>query len=134
MIGRNSEAILRVDYFAVGVAGPMGDPRTGTGEKDRFERSDKTAGGDDDTDGFILVIKDVHIWLAIRDDEERLILQLVAHADAQTFSCPKRCVRIAETRLLFRSGSSRAEIAGEMRGFMSDLVKDFPLGKNRRSM
>ena len=95
---------MGVDHFAVGAAGAVSDPCAVASKKDRFERSDHTASGDDDAHGFILIIKDVHIRLTIRDDEQWLVLQLVAHADAEAFSRPQRCVRIAETRFLFRSG------------------------------
>ena len=59
MIGRDSEAIVRVDHFTIGASGTVGDPSAIAGEKDGLERSNKTAGGNDDADGFILVIQDV---------------------------------------------------------------------------
>jgi hypothetical protein len=89
----------------------VSDPCAVASNKDRFERGDNTASGHDDAHGFILVIKDVHVRLAIRDDEQRLILQLVPHADAEAFRRPQRRIRIAETRFLFRGGTGGAQIA-----------------------
>ena len=111
----------------------MSDPCAVASDEDRFECGDNTAGGHDDAHGFIFVIKDVHVRLAIRDDEQRLILQLVPHADAEAFSRPQRRIGIAQTRFLFRGGAGDAQIASQMRDFLIDLVKDFALGKNRGS-
>src|ERR1039457_1321539 len=69
MIWRDSEAIMRVHHFPVGATGAVSDPCAVARKKDRFERSDDTARGNDHVYRSVSFIKDVHVRLAIRDNE-----------------------------------------------------------------
>ena len=81
----------------------------------------------------IFLIEDVHVRFAIRDDEKRFVLKLIADIDSQAFSRPQRFMRIAQTRFFLCGGPGSREVAGEMRDLPMDLIKDFALGKNRGS-
>ncbi len=86
---------MLIDNFTIGVARTIGDPCAVTGLKDGLERGNQTAGGNDHLDGLFLVAKNVHIRLAIRDHEKRLIAELVAQTDSQTLGGPDGRLRFA---------------------------------------
>ena len=73
VIRRNAETIVGIDGFAIGVAGTVRDPGAVAGEQHRFERGHQSAGRNQHADCMILLLEDMHVGLAIGDDEERLV-------------------------------------------------------------
>src|SRR4029077_3596538 len=101
MVGGNANVVLGVDAFAVSAARAVGDPRAIGGEEHGLESGDQATGGDDHLHTFIVVgAADVHVRLAIGDDEQRLVLQFAAQADAQAFSRPQGIVGVAKASFL----------------------------------
>ena len=80
---------MGIDGFAVGAARAVGDPGAIAGAQNRFQRGDHAARWNDYADGLVLFAEDVHIRLAIRNNEKRLFLKFVAQADMQAFGSPK---------------------------------------------
>src|SRR5208337_854375 len=102
----NAQVILMIDYFAIGVAGTVGDPGAVAGVEHGFERGDDAAGGDDDLDGVVAFVEDVHVGLPIGDDVKRVVLQFIVEADAEAVRGPERGLRFAELRF-FLGGRAR---------------------------
>ena len=105
MVGRNAKPVVRINNFAVGVAGAIGDPCAIARQQNRLERGHHAAGRYDRFNRFSTV-EDVHVRLAIRNDKQWFLLKLVAHADAQPLGSPQRGMGIAEPGFFFRCGTS----------------------------
>src|SRR6266850_5545001 len=126
--------ILGVDRFTVGIAGPMGDPGTLGSVEHGFESGNQAAGRNDYFHSAIVVAANMHVGLAIGDDEERLVLQLIAQADAQAFGGPQRNVGIAQARFFLGTCARGVEVACQVSDFMMKLIEKFALWQGGSGM
>jgi len=113
-MGRNLDAVVFVDDLAVGVAGAVGDPGTMAGLKNGFERGDEAAGRNNDADGAVILVENVHVGFAIGDHEQGVSLELGLETHAQTIGGPQSGLRFAELRFFARRGEyAKAAAQGE---------------------
>ena len=127
----HTEVVVGIHNFAVGAAGAIGDPCAVARQQNRFESGDHTARGHEHFDHLVAIVH-MHVWLAVRDDEEGLVLKPVAQADPQTFSGPQRGIRIAQACFYFGRRSRGMQVPGEVRDLMVQLLHDFALQQRRR--
>jgi hypothetical protein len=64
---------MRVDGIEIRVSRTVGDPCSIASAEHGLDRSDESAGRDVDADG--LALSDVHVGLAVRDDEKPSIFE-----------------------------------------------------------
>ena len=113
-IRRHAHTGLGVDYFAIGVAGPMRDPGAVAGAKHRFERGDEAAGRHERLDR--AAPTDVFVRFAVGDHEQTAALQTALHADAKPLRGPKGIARLAQPRfVLGRGRRGRAAVRADWR-------------------
>jgi len=133
VMGRNLDAVVFVDHLAVGIAGAVGHPGAVAGLKNGFERGDQAAGRNDDADGAVIFVENVHVGFAIGDDEQGVALKLGLETHAETIGGPQSGLRFAELGFFARRGASGSEIVGQMAHLVVQLIEDFALRESRES-
>ena len=98
----------------------MRDPGAFAGPQNRLERGDHPARGHHDFDA--VPAPDVHVRLAIRDDEQRP-LQVPAHVRAQPLGRPVRLGHVAQPRFFLRGGARRHETLRQPHGLFGDWAE-----------
>ncbi len=106
---------MLVDGDLVRIAGAEGDPSAVAGAEDGLERRDQAAGRDESLD--VLSALDVHVGLAVRNDEQRTE-GAALNADAQALGGPHRFASLAQARFFLRGGASLGEALGEVHDFL----------------
>ena len=133
VMGRNLNAVVFTNDLAVGVTGTVGDPGAVAGLKNGFERGDEAAGGNDQTDGAVTFVENVHVGFAIGDDKKGVAMELGLEADAETVRGPQSGLSFAKLRFLACGGASGTEIASQMADLGVQLIEEFALGDSRGS-
>src|SRR5580704_14248375 len=133
MIGRNTQAVAGVNYVTIGITGSVGNPGSIGGKQNGFQGGYEAARGHDNLNGPVVPVRVLmHVWFAIRDHKEGLVLELYTQADAQALRRPQRNVGFTQPRFFFGRGASSIQVASQMGDLAMNLVEKFALGKSWR--
>ena len=100
-----------------------------TSIKNRFERRDDAAGGDEHLDGVVALAEDVHVGFPIGNDVERVILQLALETYAEAVGGPEGGLGFAQLGLFLGRGAGKTQILGEVARFGMNLFEHFIFGE-----
>ena len=99
----------------------MRDPGAVARPQDGLERGDQAAGRDEDLD--VVSPTHVHVGLAVRDDEQRALLNLGPDVGAQPFGGPERLTSLAQAGFLLRDRARGFEPLHQVRDLVDERLE-----------
>ena len=107
---RHHHVVVLVDCLAIGRARAVRDPGAGAGAHDRLERRHQAARRALDLDHVVLAL-DVHVGLAVRDDQHLVAFQILSQDSAQRLRPPGGLALIAPGALGLEVAHQRLQVA-----------------------